>query len=304
MEKYNNLYRIPSSRAHWWDYRNEGAYFITINTKNKTDYFGKIQNGIMCLNEIGTIAYNEWLKSPIIRPDMNITLGARIVMPDHIHGVIIIGRNRYNDGVMDIDGDLGKDGLQSVSTPGTPSSPKTHTNHNATGLDKNLDHGKDGLQSVSTPGAPTIPDIHATNNHNETDLGKNLHLGKDGLQSVSTSNAPPTLETHTNLNETDLAKNLDLGKDGLQSVSTPNVPPNPPHRPTPKNTFGPQRKNLSSIIRGFKTSVTIKARKINPNFGWQERYYDRILRNQKGLDNVNRYIEDNPMQWTNDRKGR
>ena len=50
----------------------------------------------MILSEIGEIAKREWLKSPEIRPDMNLTLDEYIIMPNHIHGIIQIGRNSFN----------------------------------------------------------------------------------------------------------------------------------------------------------------------------------------------------------------
>jgi REP element-mobilizing transposase RayT len=67
-----------------------------------------------------------------------------------------------------------------------------------------------------------------------------------------------------------------------------------------KNQFGPQRKNLSSIIRGFKIGVTSNARLIMPEFAWQSRFYDKIIRNNKGLENVRNYIFNNPMNWQDD----
>ena len=67
-----------------------------------------------------------------------------------------------------------------------------------------------------------------------------------------------------------------------------------------KNNFGPQSKNLSSIIRGFKSSVTVQAKKINPDFGWQTRFYDHIIRNPKAYDVISQYIIDNPKKWIDD----
>jgi len=46
--------------------------------------------------------------------------------------------------------------------------------------------------------------------------------------------------------------------------------PDPPITVT-KNKFGPQSKNLAFIIRGFKSSVTTNARKINAGFDWQSK---------------------------------
>jgi len=49
----------------------------------------------MKLNEFGTIAYNEWMKTPKLRPQ--IELGAFIIMPNHIHGIIqILGRGELH----------------------------------------------------------------------------------------------------------------------------------------------------------------------------------------------------------------
>jgi REP element-mobilizing transposase RayT len=67
-----------------------------------------------------------------------------------------------------------------------------------------------------------------------------------------------------------------------------------------KNQFGPQSKNLSSIIRGFKSAVTVQARKINPEFGWQSRFHDHIIRNPKSYDVISQYIIDNPKKWGDD----
>jgi len=67
-----------------------------------------------------------------------------------------------------------------------------------------------------------------------------------------------------------------------------------------KNMFGVQSKNLASLIRGFKISVTTYARKHNIDFAWQERFYDRIIRDNNELDNVREYILNNPQNWDDD----
>ena len=41
-DKFQNKYRIPSARLQNWDYASDGAYFITICTKNREHYFGEI----------------------------------------------------------------------------------------------------------------------------------------------------------------------------------------------------------------------------------------------------------------------
>jgi putative transposase len=67
------------------------------------------------------------------------------------------------------------------------------------------------------------------------------------------------------------------------------------------NKFGPQSQNLASVIRGYKTSVKTFATTNNIEFEWQARYYDRIIRSAKDLNNVRKYIIDNPSKWESDR---
>jgi putative transposase len=59
-EKYLNKYRIPSARLQNWDYGANGAYFITICTANRVQYFGKIENCQMQLNQLGQLAEQYW----------------------------------------------------------------------------------------------------------------------------------------------------------------------------------------------------------------------------------------------------
>jgi REP element-mobilizing transposase RayT len=63
------------------------------------------------------------------------------------------------------------------------------------------------------------------------------------------------------------------------------------------NKFGPQRDNLASVIRGYKSSVKSYANLNNIDFDWQPKYYDRIIRNEEEYHNIRGYIYDNPNNW-------
>lgn len=65
----------------------------------------------------------------------------------------------------------------------------------------------------------------------------------------------------------------------------------------PKNKFGPQSRNLASVVRGFKIGVSKKSRQLHPDFSWQARYHDRIIRNWLEHLKITRYIENNPRNW-------
>ena len=68
----------------------------------------------------------------------------------------------------------------------------------------------------------------------------------------------------------------------------------------PKNRFGPQSKNLASIVRGFKASVTTEARKQGVPFEWVSSYHDSILRNTGDLNFAREYIRSNVQRWRDD----
>ncbi len=96
MPLFQGKYRVETSRLVNWDYGSNAAYFVTICTNGMAPFFGKVDNGEMQLSDIGILAQSEWLKTPVIRPDMNLQLGEFVVMPNHFHGIIFIGENEYN----------------------------------------------------------------------------------------------------------------------------------------------------------------------------------------------------------------
>ncbi len=104
-EKFRGKYRIESSRLKNYDYSQNGAYFVTIVTKNRDHFFGEIVGKAMILNEIGKIVWDEWFLSEKIRT--NIFMDKFVIMPNHIHGIVIIDneRNAMDDGTVDtVDG--------------------------------------------------------------------------------------------------------------------------------------------------------------------------------------------------------
>lgn len=179
-EKFQNKYRISSARLNAWNYGLAASYFITVCTDNRQHFFGEIINEKMVLSEIGEIVENEWIKTPGLRPDMNLELDAFCVMPNHFHAIIIIGNNEFND-------------------------------------------------------------------------------RRDAMHRVSTTT------------------------------------------PQSANKFGAQSKNLASIMRGFKSAVTVAARLIDENFKWQARFHDHIIRNDLEFGRIRKYIIENPKTWQKDK---
>ena len=89
-DKYQNKYRIPSARLQNWNYGWNAPYFVTICTQNRECYFGDIVDGKIQLSEIGEMAQKYWMEIPQQFPFVQ--LGAFVVMPNHVHGIIIIDK--------------------------------------------------------------------------------------------------------------------------------------------------------------------------------------------------------------------
>ena len=87
-EKYKGKYRHESARLQSWDYGSPARYFITICTKNRDHYFGEIKNHKMQVSPAGAIAHVLWYE--IKNHAQNIELGEFVVMPNHVHGILIL----------------------------------------------------------------------------------------------------------------------------------------------------------------------------------------------------------------------
>lgn len=221
MTLYKNKYRIEPARLKYFDYGSNVAYFITICTKNRINYFGNIvetdyypspkhnnktDNNLppqhnnkthncasLHATQIGQIAINYWQQIPQHFPF--VILDEFVIMPNHIHGIIIINK------------------------------------------------------------PPVETDNNPSPQHN-----------------YKTDNNP------SNIQKTD----------------------NYPSLQWQPNKFGSQSQNLASIVRGFKSSVKRFANKNNIQFEWQERYWDRVIRDDDELANIRTYIFNNPQNWIND----
>jgi REP element-mobilizing transposase RayT len=88
MARNNNLPYRQSHRLPGFDYRQPGAYFITVCTHRREPLFGHIVAGQMQLNAAGQMVKSVWDELPMFYP--GIEIDEFIVMPDHVHGIIHI----------------------------------------------------------------------------------------------------------------------------------------------------------------------------------------------------------------------
>ena len=80
--------RRRSLRLPAYDYSQAGAYFITICTQARIMLFGDVIDCDVRLNEMGTMVQQTWDDLPTHYP--GIDLDAFVVMPNHVHGIIIL----------------------------------------------------------------------------------------------------------------------------------------------------------------------------------------------------------------------
>jgi REP element-mobilizing transposase RayT len=81
-------HRRRSLRLQGYDYAQAGAYFTTICTQDRVCLFGAVADGAMRLSAAGELAATVWSKLPLRFPDID--LDAFVIMPNHIHGIIVL----------------------------------------------------------------------------------------------------------------------------------------------------------------------------------------------------------------------
>jgi putative transposase len=84
-----------SIRLQGYDYSQAGAYYVTIVAQGRECLFGEIIDGEMYLNEYGEIVQKWWDEIPVHFP--NVELGAFVIMPNHVHGIIFIITQRRGE---------------------------------------------------------------------------------------------------------------------------------------------------------------------------------------------------------------
>ena len=89
-KRFRNRFLIKSVRHPYWDYSDNAYYFITICTRSKINYFGRARNNDILLSGIGEIVKKFWNSIP--EHFDWIRLDEYIIMPDHLHGIIVINK--------------------------------------------------------------------------------------------------------------------------------------------------------------------------------------------------------------------
>jgi putative transposase len=81
-------------------------------------------------------------------------------------------------------------------------------------------------------------------------------------------------------------------------------PPPPPPPPTAEQFGKPVKGSIPTIVRAYKSAVTYAINAVQNMHGavlWQKNYYEHVIRNDRALNNIRRYIVNNPFRWQLDR---
>lgn len=243
-EKYSNRYRIASTRLQKWDYGSNGVYFVTICTDNRENYFGKTKHGLMVLNDIGKIAHQFWIEIPLHFP--YVFLGDFMVMPNHVHGIIMI--NKSYKPIQILQGHSGDSIYDCFLDPTFVETPES-------GVSTTRPIVPPVTPPVAPPNTPPPPTYIFPQN--------------DFPSKKQTSSDFVTIR----------------GDDADRSVK---------RKQTAMASIRWKPATLGVIINQYKRICTLHARKMDPDFSWQSRYYDRLIRNEIIFRKVSRYIRLNP----------
>ena len=121
--------RRRSLRLQAYDYAQVGAYFVTISVHERLCLFGEVRDDQMRLSQAGRMAWRIWRQLPQRFP--TIQTDAFIVMPNHVHGIILLNEHPQSDSDTGPDADQGADipvgaplvGAQDRDAPGMSRPP-------------------------------------------------------------------------------------------------------------------------------------------------------------------------------------
>ncbi|MBK9421404.1 MAG: hypothetical protein IPN44_10195 [Flavobacteriales bacterium] len=259
-------------RMRGYDYAQEGAYYVTICTDARRHWFGHIAESVVHRSFIGELAQQCWDAIPEHMPHVDI--GEFVVMPNHVHGIVII-RER----MADARGVVG-------SRHGVPDNSARHgvpdgsSRHGVPGNSSR--HGVPGIHPADAPDTTTnASNTDAMDAHDHTDRG--IHSIPDDHGTEMRDDTDPVADAHAQHTRARLDAPL---RDQRKPLGIPHGA-------------------LGQIVASYKSAVTrIAYRNDALTRGtpvWQQNFWDHIIRNDAEHQRIANYIRNNPKNWKEDR---
>jgi putative transposase len=292
-------HRRRSMRLKGYDYSQAGAYFVTICTQGRACLFGEVVDGEMRLNDAGRMVVAEWERLPALFS--NVVLDAFVVMPNHIHGIVILT-------------DPADDATDGATAIGATISGAT-TGGAATGGATTRVAPTTAGDDAPPVGAGLVPALSTMAGDDAPPVGAGLvpalsTMARDDADPVGAGLVPaPSVPAPSTPAQSVPAPSVPAPSTPAQSVPAPSVPaPSTPAQSVPAlSTPAP---TLGDVIGAFKSRVTVEYIRGVKTFGWtpfdrrlwQRNYYEHIIRNEEALNRIRRYIVENPIRWAFDRE--
>ena len=297
-----NFKNRRSIRLRDYDYSQVGAYFVTVCTQYRQRLFGDVVDGVMVLNAAGKMIQRIWDDIPQYYD--GIYTDAFTIMPDHIHGIVVILPNGSHVGAIPPWLPTFYKPLSPVSPkPVLPVSPKPWLPT----FDKTLSpvSRKRWLPTFDKPLLSVSQNMVSSKKtcypRFRSDHAGVVKRGDDGLLNVwgdhggiekrgDHGGIAPTVVGH--------ARIVKRGNDGLLNVWDD-------HGGIAPTGVDHAEYSLSDVVHRFKTLTT--KRYVDgvytqnwsefPGKLWQRNYYECIIRDDVALTNIRRYIANNPKRW-------
>lgn len=255
------IYHRRSIRLRDYDYTQSGAYFVTLCTHERLPLFGAVVSGEMVCNVWGQIVQACWDEIPAHYP--MVELDAFVVMPNHMHGIIVI-----TGGDSVVTHSVGAQYIAPLRSAASQQSQSSTRMESAN--EKSIPMQSANGQQVQAQSG---------------DDGVRVQLGDDGVRAQSGGNDVR-------------AQYIAPVQPPIQQSTTPQQPPK---RGATPNNVTPN--SLGSIVRTFKAAVTRQINRLPdaPDHPlWQRNYYEHIIRNEAALNHIHAYIVSNPAKWAED----
>ncbi len=292
-------------RGH--DYTQPGAYFVTVCTWGRESVLGDVVDREMRSNEVGELVQRTWETLPERFP--GIVLDALVVMPNHVHGIVMIGdKPGESSGIGHAgrvgDGDeVGRAGVREEQGHSVAGGQTGGGNAlDGRGQSRGSEKDRDGSGWDRESGGSEERGEGSERGGFETGGQGEIGIGEKGGPEKGGASPAPTRVA------------LASQQGDCQPISAPRhsvVPGHlvgaglaPPVSRAPVSRVSPSRQaTLGEIVGAFKSLSAIGCNRLLGRSGqpfWQRGFHDHIVRNDGALERIRWYIAGNPAHWDTD----
>lgn len=264
-------HRRRSIRQPAYDYRSAGAYFVTVVTHGRQCLFGEVVGDSMCRNATGDVVARCWAAIP--QHFAFVTLDEWVIMPNHMHGILIPRPATAPD-----DGEHRGHGRGEASAPST----------------SEIQSPPSGCFAPATSRQDADDNPRRRSDGTGPDTGSGRPIGtRSGSLGAVIQNFKSVTTRRFRLDEGGASAGWD------EATVRPNG--------IPDGVWGGQGeafagdRSMDPRFRAANASPLQSMRTLRSlRLVWQRGYYEHVIRDDAALDRIRRYIRENPLRWAMD----